>query len=387
MRRLVFALVLIALAVGLGILLRFNHGNIAILWPPYRLDISVNLAMVLLLAAFVIGHFTIRAIVTTSNLPTVVREYRIRRTREQAIRALGESVVAFYEGRFGRAERLAELARQAPELDAAACLVAARAAHRMREAERRDTWLDALSDEGRHQLAHQVTRAEFLLDDRKSDEALEALELARQAGGRHVHQMRLSLRAHEQDENWPALLRVLTQLEKRHALPEEVIQGLRARAWRGRLRAAQHSPDQLRLLLKEGARELERPELADATVDALMNSEGDKLAAQLIERVLADQYRPGLVLRYAELREPAARDRLRVAEGWLQAQGEEPALLECLGRLCLAEGLWGKAEDFLQRAQKRNAGPGALLALAQVYEKVGRSFDAAQLYKRIATGQ
>ena len=387
MRRLIVLILLVALAVGLGILLHFNHGNIAVLWPPYRLDISVNFAMLVLLASFIFGYFLIRALSTTARLPTVVREYRERRTRDQAIHSLGESVVAFFEGRFGRAERLAEQARQAPELDAAACLLASRAAHRMRENARRDNWLNALSDEGKHALAYQVTRAEFLLDDRSTEEALDALDQARQTGGRHLHQLRLSLRAYEQSENWPALLRTLSQLEKRQALPDEVIQGLRARAWRARLKGAQRSTDQVKLIMKEAGRELDRPELIEASVDALIQCGEHELAAKKIEKAMFEQFRPGLALRYALLTEPSAKERLRSAEAWLTPQAEEPALLECLGKLCSAEGLWGKAEDFLARAQKKGAGPEASLALAQVYEKVGRPFDAAQLYKSIATAK
>jgi hypothetical protein len=42
MRWLVWLLLAFAAAVGLSLLLRFNQGNVAILWPPYRIDISVN---------------------------------------------------------------------------------------------------------------------------------------------------------------------------------------------------------------------------------------------------------------------------------------------------------------------------------------------------------
>jgi HemY protein len=255
----------------------------------------------------------------------------------------------------------------------------------MRESERRDLWLHALSDEGKHQLALQMTRAEILLDDRQTEQALEALDLAQQAGGRHVQQLRLALRAHEQAENWPAMLRVLRQIEKSRAMPEEVIQGLGARAWRARIKEAQGSPERLKSIIKEAGKSLDRPELIDASVDALIHAGEHAQAARLIESTLSNDYRPSLVLRYADLNEPPARDRLGRAERWLSTQGEEPALLEALGKLCAKEELWGKAEDFLVRAQKKEAGSGALLALASVYEKIGRPFDAAQLYKTIAT--
>jgi HemY protein N-terminus len=92
-RRLIVILLLIALAVGLGILLRFNHGNVAVFWPPYRLDVSVNFAMLFLLASFALAYFVIRALSTTLRLPTVVREYRAARARDLGVQALADGIV------------------------------------------------------------------------------------------------------------------------------------------------------------------------------------------------------------------------------------------------------------------------------------------------------
>jgi HemY protein len=182
------------------------------------------------------------------------------------------------------------------------------------------------------------------------------------------------------------MLRVLQQLEKRRALPDEVIQGLSARAWRARIKEAQASPDRIKVIIREAGSALNRPELMDAGVDALIFSGEHAQAARLIEKKMASEYRPSLVLRYADLNQPSALDRLKVAEAWLGHQGEEPALLEALGKLCATQSLWGKAEDFLLRAQRKGAGHGAALALAGVYEKIGRPFDAGIIYKAVATG-
>ena len=39
MGRLVWILLIVSVAVGLSLLLQFNHGNVAVLWPPYRVDV------------------------------------------------------------------------------------------------------------------------------------------------------------------------------------------------------------------------------------------------------------------------------------------------------------------------------------------------------------
>jgi HemY protein len=59
MRWLVWLLLAFVVAVGLSLLLRFNQGNVAIMWPPYRIDISVNLALAILAAGFVLLHLVL----------------------------------------------------------------------------------------------------------------------------------------------------------------------------------------------------------------------------------------------------------------------------------------------------------------------------------------
>ncbi|MCC7059366.1 MAG: heme biosynthesis protein HemY, partial [Burkholderiaceae bacterium] len=52
MRRVIWSLLVVSVAVGLAMLMRFNDGNVAVLWPPYRVDVSVNLAILLLVIGF-----------------------------------------------------------------------------------------------------------------------------------------------------------------------------------------------------------------------------------------------------------------------------------------------------------------------------------------------
>lgn len=68
---------------------------------------------------------------------------------------------------------------------------------------------------------------------------------------------------------------------------------------------------------------------------------------------------------------PAGRDpaRLSRAEAWLAAHAASPALLVTLGQLCLAQRLWGKAEDFLHRALAQGAG-------AEAWELLGHAWTA-----------
>ena len=141
MRWVIWILLILSAATGMALLMRFNHGNVALFWPPYRIDVSVNFAVLVLAGLFLLTHMLLVGVARAIDLPARVREYRLRRQRDGAIVALRDSLLAFFEGRFGRAERLAQRVREEADLAGPAALIAARAAHRMREYERRDRWL------------------------------------------------------------------------------------------------------------------------------------------------------------------------------------------------------------------------------------------------------
>ena len=220
MRWLVWALLLFAAAVGIALVARFSHGNIAILWPPYKVDLSVNLALALIAVSFLSLHLLLVGIAKAFALSQRVRDYRETRRKEKAQAALGQALLALFEGRYGRAERLAQEAQAIPETASLAALIAARCAHRMREYGRRDSWLEKARDPVAAN-AKMMTQAELLTEEQKPLAALAAIELAQSRGARHIYAQRLALKAYEQAENWPEVLRLTRLLDKRAALHQD----------------------------------------------------------------------------------------------------------------------------------------------------------------------
>ena len=385
MRRLIWILLILSAAVGLALVMRFNHGNVAILWPPYRADLSVNFAVVVLLLAFLLLHLLLLGIAKAVNLPARVRDYRQRRRSDAARLALRDALLAFFEGRFGRAERLAQTAREDEQLAGAAALVAARAAHRMREFERRDGWLELAEGDRSSAQAERMTTAEFALDEQQPARALAAIERVR--GGRpvHIQSLRTTLRAYEQSGDWERVLPVLRMLEKRDALPEPAIRGIRTRACRGLFAQSELDVAGVRSLLRSlKPQERELPETVDAAAAAYARAGDEEQARKLIEAAMDREYSPLLLRRYARLDAVAPRERIECAERWLARYGDDGALSMVLGRLCMAASLWGKAQEFLRRSLSRNESASAHLALAELFEAIGQPDDAAGHFRAAA---
>jgi HemY protein len=385
MRRVVWLLIVVSAAVGVALLLRAGHGNVAILWPPYRIDLSVNLAVLILIALFLLLHLLFGALSGALNLPGRVREYRERRQREKALLGLRDSLLAFLEGRFGRAERLAKGALADESLAGAAALIGARAAHQMRETERRDQWIESAVPFKSVEQARRTIEAEIALEDHRPSDALDALAALQAGRQRHIHGFRLALRAHERLGNWSEVLEHVRQLERRAAIEPMAAQVARTHALRAMLEAAGDDRETVRRTIDEiPAPEREIDEVAHAVVRALLRSGQHEPAARIVEQTLGKRHDPELVAMWPELEAIPRRKRIAAAEGWLQRWGEQPALLVALGRLCAAEALWGKAEEFLLRAVRKSHDPVAETLLGDLCERHGRAEEAARWYREAA---
>ncbi|MFA7505684.1 MAG: heme biosynthesis HemY N-terminal domain-containing protein [Burkholderiaceae bacterium] len=386
MRRIIGLILVISAAVGIALLLRFNTGNVAILWPPYRVDLSLNLAIVVLLVAFILMYFLVRAASQAYGLPTRVRRYRMAKRRERAHRALRDSLMAYFEGRFGRAERLAENARDEPALAGPAALLAARAAQAAHQSERRDRWLEAAADGDETRTATRVMSAEIALEDGRPGDALVAVEELDRARPGRRHALELRLRVHEQQKDWERVLEVVDELDAYDAIPEPRRRSLRVRAYRALFRTRSGDVAAVRDLWKRaGSPEREDDGVIEAAATAFADSGDQAQAARLAEGVLAQRLVPGLLALYGRLDDVPAQQRLRTAERWLDRHGDDPELLTLLGQLCSREQIWGKAEGFLRRAEAKGGSREARLALAELYEKLERPDDAAAVHRRIAT--
>lgn len=385
MRWLVWILLIVSAAVGLALLMRFNHGNVAILWPPYRIDFSVNLAVLVIVGSFLLLHLLLLGLAKALALPARVRGYRQRRQHEGARSALRDGVLALFEGRFGRAERLAQAAREDDLLAGPAALVAARAAHRMREFDRRDRWLDLAEVDPGSAHAGLMTAAELALEEQDAPRAIAAIERLHAKGLRHIHSLRVALRAFELSEDWSRVLQVLRQLEKRDALPEAAVRGLRVRACRALF--ARHAGDaaavhELWSSLRAAERAL--PETVEAAASAYASSGDQESARRLVEAAMAVEYAPMLLPLYAGLDRIPARERIQQAEAWRLAHGDDADLDLALGRMCMAESLWGKAEEYLDRSLLARDSVAARVALAELCEALDRTAVAAAHYRSAA---
>ena len=184
-RGLLWLALLFAIAVVLAVGGRFDTGQVMLIYPPYRVDVSLNLFVVAMVVLFIALYALLRIIRNIWRMPQRVAAYRARaRVAKAHARCVRRSAICM---------RGAFRARKKPRRDAlangdnkgAAGLIAATAAHRMHEYARRDEWL-AQIDENDWQDARLMATADMRADGRDADGALTALtEMQAQGGAAH----------------------------------------------------------------------------------------------------------------------------------------------------------------------------------------------------------
>ena len=384
MRGLFWLLALFALAVGLSMAMRFNDAYVLVVLPPWRVEVSLNLALVVLFGGFLLLYGALRGISLTLALPGRVRAFREARRKEKAASVFQDAVRLLFEGRFGHALKKAAEAHAAGEAPGLAALIAARAAQRMRESGKQEAWLDrATRDDARTEAARLMLEAEMHLDARRFDDAVAVLARLQQLTGRHLAALRLELRAQQGAANWREVLRIARQLEKRDALPAEVTREVKTRAHCEII--GQHVGDAGLLLayLREVPDHETSGRLAREAAGRLVALGGHEAARLIVEAQLEREWDSDLVTCYGDADGDAAA-RIGRAEGWLKQHPRDAALLVVLGRLCVRQQLWGKAQSYLEAALSIDDTRDTRLVLAALAEQLGRQEEANRHYRAAA---
>ena len=383
MKALLWIIAAIAVAVGLAaVAVRSSAGYVQIVLPPYRVELSLVLVIVLLLTVFVLVYLCVNLVGAMLAMPRQVREYRAARRSRKARQALSESLVAYFSGRYARAEKAATNAMKLGEQPGVAALLAARAAHELRAPERRDTYLASLAEFTQDtsqfpdgDLLKVITEAELLLKERRAEEALAVLQALPQ---KHTAGLRLELRALQLTRDSEKSLAVIEQLEKRKVYDADQANELRRSALTDLLKRRATDIPALDEAWRKVSDVLRRdPRVAGAAAQGYIALKSGDRAVDIIERSLDQSWDGDLVALYAECADNNTVPRIERAERWLAAHPGDAGLLLTLGRLCAREKLWGKARNYLDASLSLERTYQAHLASAQLQEQLGDS-EAAQ---------
>lgn len=368
MRALIWGVGLFALAVVTALATHYNTGYVLISLPNHRIEISLNLMVLLIALGCIAFHMLLNAAHGVLTLPAKARRFRQDWRRQQSAKALEEALDAYFESRHGRAVRAAARVSEASH-NPLATVITARAAHEMREFQLRDDALARLeSDRSGRDYLRLTTQAELLLDEHRYHDALNALAKITE---KHAATLKLELRAHQLARNWEQILVLLPLLERRQLFSGEVLSRLRQHCHREILRNKSGDSAAIGDYLKRISEDDRQEEsVALAAARACLSIDAREQAQGFIENSLSRRWAPKLLELYPDTVRQDARTHLERAEAWLKVQPKDAELLRALGRLCLGSTLWGKARSYFEASLSVDEQPRTHLELARLLDQL-----------------
>src|SRR6266567_9064262 len=128
MRILFWFLLLAVAAVVAALMVKLNAGYALLVSPPYRVELSLNLLLIIVVGSFFLLYFTLRLISRAVRMPETVRAWRRQQKLDRARVKQDAALIALLEGRYGKARQHAEEALEIPGSSNLNAIVAARAA-------------------------------------------------------------------------------------------------------------------------------------------------------------------------------------------------------------------------------------------------------------------
>jgi HemY protein len=107
-------------------------------------------------------------------------------------------------------------------------------------------------------------------------------------------------------------------------------------------------------------------------------------AQAIVESALEKSWDAGLVALYADCAGTTALPLIERGEKWLREHARDPALLLTLGKLCMKQGLWGKAQSYIEASLALEPTHEGHMTLASLMERIGKPQEASRHFRKSA---
>lgn len=421
MRSVLWLMGLFAVAVAVALFAGNDPGTVTLFWPPHRVDISLNLFLLMVALVFVTLHLALRTLSAFFGIPQQARRWRLQQ-KERAIQsALLDSFSHLIGGRFIRARKAAELVLSLEEsvahsgeplsyaerLRALAHVLAAESAHALQDRTLRETHMREALDHAMARDAQemrdgvQLRAARWALDDRDAAKSMEWLDLMPQGASRRTLALRLRFKAARMAGRPLQALEMARLLTKHRAFSEvagrSIARGLAIEHLNG-----SHDEVQLQRAwdsLEQGERVI--PDVAMQAAQRLLDQGGDARMsrewllpvwnAMLEQKDALNANQSVRLVRLLELgfasqgQAPDAQWLSRI-EAAQMANPRDAALQYLAGIVCMRLSLWGKAQQLLKQSLALQQDLGlkrdAWRALAEIAEQRQDVAGATAAYRQ-----
>jgi len=381
-RLLLISLLALIGAVALALLIKDNPGYVLIAVGPWSVETTLALLVFALLLVFAALYFTIRFSARLLAAPRSVGKWRKHRREEKAQKALTYGLIELAEGQWRQAER--QVLKYAGQSEAPVLnyLVAARAAQEQGAEDRRDRYLKlAHQNPVQADIAVGLTQVDLLLSQNQKEQALASLHRLYELEPTHPQVLKPLGKLYRELGEWNNLIELLPKLRKRKVFDKQTLDAMALEAYTALLKDST-KVDMLILTWSRVPKALRDDETLLLTYlqrlrDFGRDAEGEPLLRSVLKRHRSD----ALLRMYGLIKGPDLTRQLIQAESFLAGHQSDATALLTAGRLCLRNGLWGKARSYLEVSINVQPNTEAFVELGTLLDKMGDRDTALACYR------
>jgi HemY protein len=385
---------LLALAVvAVAIALAGSHGTgyVVMVIPPWRIELSVMLFVILIVAGFALAYWATRLAVATYGLPGHMKKVRAENERAKSRDAVFASLELLFSGRFRDAEEKARAGMQHDDTRDLAAALAAWAAYEGGNSGAAVPYLDRIRGEGGEKSANMrdASKAYMLLADGRAHEARELLKNLAESDPKNPGVLKMKVEAEVAEKAWDDVLATLNPLARSGLLPEAAAQQIRLNAQMNLIKAKPANADVILASWKALDNESRYdPAMAVTVAKRLVGLGSGEAAKSVVEDTInrrgPEGWESSLAAIYADCKGESTLAQIERAEKWLKQHARDAVLLATLGKLCMRQSLWGKAQSYLEASVALQPTLDAHMTLARLMEQMGKRDEAVRHIRRSA---
>lgn len=385
MKALIWIIILFAVAVGVAMASSIYTGNVYIVAGQSMLRINLHAFILGLVAFVVVLYFLVRLLAGILHVPGRMQRFGVARKGRQADVALNSAGLAFFEGKFQKAEQEAAKVlanKEGGHNRTLALMLGAHAADQMDDIALRDRYLKNIETlPAKQQLSRYLLLAESALSRRDYPAAERSLTAAAQINPSLTRLVRLQLRYAFDHGDAVDVLDKTAKLLKAGAINEYEAEQYQNWAYR-RLLALSRDHSGLKACLKRIPEQQKSGELCVAIAEKYeylgLYDQAVKWVSQYYPQTHQAELLAPFVQSVRYLDDKAQRKAIDTADSWLKARPDDAKLLMYLGQLAYSKQLWGKAQGYLEASIAVEPSMQARLALAKVFDETDQRQRAEQ---------
>lgn len=391
MKKLISLILILAVGISLGVLIKQNPGIVVVQWHNWRIDSPLWLAVFAIVLGGVVVYYLMRIVLGIFSTPAKLVHFKHNWEQKHARKLMHQGLMDLVEGHWQQASRHLQASVSHSEAPLLNYLGLARSAQEQGDDKARDRYLRLAHEKGSgngSKMAVGLTQAQLQYEHGQYEQSLATLKHLQSLSPHHPRILSLLKRVYQHLNEWDQLLKLLPNLRKNHVVSPDELMQLEREAFIHKLSRAEKSSsaEEIKKVWHNLPRKYHQdPVMVYQYANALISHREPFEAENCLRQAIKREWRESLIRLYGQIDHPEPDKLLLQAEGWLKTHGQSASLMLTLGRLSCAAQLWGKAERYFEASINIKPDVEAYTELACLYEKLDKLELSHKFFRKGAT--